>query len=185
MSTTVTDARGARPMATGNKQDAGEDRLAKHAVEQVNMRLPGTANPSTEMPDAAPTGNSAQTDQSARSRPINELRCAGDWRSSPRLEANRVERAAADGSEPLEAYDLGIQRDVHDALAKMADRTYGGCETCQGLIPVARLKAVPYARRCLACQEREENGWHPVQRLVGGVAEVPAGEPQGRSEAGS
>lgn len=80
------------------------------------------------------------------------------------LEANRAERVAAAGLEPLEAHDIGIQRDVQDALAKLADGTYGDCETCQGLIPIARLKAVPYARRCLACQEREENGWHPVKR---------------------
>ena len=170
MSTTVTDARGARPMATGIKQDVGEDRSAKHAVEQANMRLPGTSNPSTEMSDAAPTGYSAQTDQSALTvdqraalrRRLEELAA---------FEENRVEHFAAAGSEPLEAYDLDIQRDVHDALAKMADGTYGDCETCQGPIPIARLKAVPYARRCLACQEREENGWHPVQRLVGGVAD--------------
>jgi RNA polymerase-binding transcription factor DksA len=79
------------------------------------------------------------------------------------LEANRVERGEATETELLDAYDIGLGRHLDDALAKMVDGTYGICETCEGPIPVDRLKAVPYARRCLTCQEREENGWHPVQ----------------------
>lgn len=101
------------------------------------------------------------------------------------LEENRVERIAAAGLQPLVAYDLGIRYAVHDALAKLTDGTYGDCETCRSPIPVTRLEAVPYARRCAACQEREENGWDQVSRLVGGVVRRLAGEPQGRSEIAS
>jgi hypothetical protein len=166
------------------EQNAAVDRLAKRPVEHALARLSDTANRSTEMPDAAPMGNSAQSGQSALTvdQRVGLRRRLEDLAA---VEANRVEPVAAAGSEPLDAYLVGIRSDVHDALAKMADGTYGDCETCQGTIPVARLEAVPYARRCLACQEREENGWHPVQRLVGSVAEVAAGKPQGRSDAGS
>jgi hypothetical protein len=85
------------------------------------------------------------------------------------LEAGRVEGEGAGGVEVLDAFDNGIESDVADALARMVAGTYGICETCQCPIAFARLKAVPYARRCLTCQEREENEWHHVQRLVGGV----------------
>jgi DnaK suppressor protein len=85
------------------------------------------------------------------------------------VDARRVEGEDAGGVESLDAYDNGIESDVADALAKMVAGTYGICETCQCPIAFARLKAVPYARRCLTCQEREENEWHHVQRLVGVV----------------
>ena len=38
------------------------------------------------------------------------------------------------------------------ASARLADGTYGVCEGCGGTIPVARLRAMPAARRCVACQ---------------------------------
>jgi Prokaryotic dksA/traR C4-type zinc finger len=95
---------------------------------------------------------------------------------------NRLELVAVVGSTQVAAYDIGIRDAVRDAFAKLADGTYGECETCRRPIPIARLEAVPYARRCVACQAREENGWDQVQQLVGGVVRVLAGEPQGRSE---
>jgi hypothetical protein len=101
------------------------------------------------------------------------------------LEVDRLERVAAVGSTQVAAYDIGIRDAVRDAFVKLADGTYGDCETCGRPIPIARLEAVPYARRCVACQEREENGWDQVQHLVGGVVRVLAGEPQSRSEVGS
>jgi RNA polymerase-binding transcription factor DksA len=163
-------------MATGIDHDVAVDRLTKRPVEQADLRLVASSNRAIENPDAAATSTSAPPDQRAPTvaeraelrRRLEELAA---------LEANRIERVAAIGSEPLDASEIGIRSDVHDALAKMTDGTYGDCETCQSLIPVARLTAVPYARRCLACQEREENGWHHVQRLVGGVPGDPAGEP--------
>ena len=87
------------------------------------------------------------------------------------------------GPETLAAYDVGVRDAVHDALAKLADGTYGRCETCDRPIPAARLEAVPYARHCLDCQERMEDGWDQVRRLVGGVVRTFGGEPQGPSEA--
>jgi DnaK suppressor protein len=98
------------------------------------------------------------------------------------LEEDRVERVATIGPETLAAYDIGVRDAVRDALAKLASGTYGNCETCHRPIPTARLEAVPYARRCLSCQESMEDGWDQVRGLVGSVVRTLVGEPQGPSE---
>ena len=97
------------------------------------------------------------------------------------LEEDRVERVATVGLGPLAAYDVGLRDAVHDALAKFAAGTFGRCETCLELIPAARLEAVPYARRCVACQLRWEAGWDQVEGLIGGVVRTLVGEAQGPS----
>ena len=97
-------------------------------------------------------------------------------------EEDRVERVATMGLEPVVAFEVEVRDAVRDALAKLANGTYGICETCRRLIPAARLEAVPYARRCVSCQERMEDGWDEVRGLVGQVVRILAGEPQGPSE---
>jgi DnaK suppressor protein len=42
------------------------------------------------------------------------------------------------------------------ALRRIEEKTYGLCETCGKSIKVERLKAVPWARLCIACKEAEE-----------------------------
>ena len=46
--------------------------------------------------------------------------------------------------------------ELSDALKKIEDGTYGFCESCKSLIAKNRLKAVPYARMCVKCQEKKE-----------------------------
>lgn len=46
--------------------------------------------------------------------------------------------------------------ELEDALKKMEEGTFGVCEECKSLITKVRLKAVPYARLCLKCQEKKE-----------------------------
>jgi DnaK suppressor protein len=43
---------------------------------------------------------------------------------------------------------------VEEALARLQSGTYGTCSRCEGLISVKRLKAVPWASRCIACEEQ-------------------------------
>ena len=45
---------------------------------------------------------------------------------------------------------------IEGALRKMDKGTYGLCESCQKPIPKARIKAVPFARYCIACQNSAE-----------------------------
>ncbi|HVC24277.1 MAG TPA: TraR/DksA C4-type zinc finger protein [Acidimicrobiales bacterium] len=52
----------------------------------------------------------------------------------------------------LSAQALAAVEEIDDALVKMDRGTYGVCEGCGELIPVARLEALPYARLCIACK---------------------------------
>jgi RNA polymerase-binding protein DksA len=47
---------------------------------------------------------------------------------------------------------------IEEALARIEDGTYGKCEGCGGQIAKERLKAVPHARLCIECKEKEEEG---------------------------
>lgn len=49
-------------------------------------------------------------------------------------------------------------RAVEEALARIREGTFGQCECCGGLISLARLRAIPWARHCVACQEQLEEG---------------------------
>ncbi|KPL00031.1 MAG: hypothetical protein AMJ91_05515 [candidate division Zixibacteria bacterium SM23_73_3] len=45
---------------------------------------------------------------------------------------------------------------IDEALHRIKDKTYGKCQECGKQISVARLEAVPHARLCIACKEKEE-----------------------------
>jgi len=49
-----------------------------------------------------------------------------------------------------------IVYDIDDAIKRIEDGSYGTCEDCKGIIAKTRLKAIPYARLCLKCQEKRE-----------------------------
>lgn len=42
---------------------------------------------------------------------------------------------------------------VGEALDRIASGSYGTCEECEGEIPYERLKAIPYTKYCVRCQE--------------------------------
>lgn len=44
-------------------------------------------------------------------------------------------------------------KEVNNALARCAGGTYGECEGCGEEISAGRLKAIPWARYCVTCQE--------------------------------
>ena len=46
--------------------------------------------------------------------------------------------------------------ELDDAIKKIEDGTFGICEDCKQLIAKTRLRAVPYARLCVKCQEKRE-----------------------------
>jgi len=46
-----------------------------------------------------------------------------------------------------------LLKEVDNALGRCARGTYGACEACREEITPHRLKAVPWARYCLTCQE--------------------------------
>jgi len=50
----------------------------------------------------------------------------------------------------------GLQAKMDEAVARLAAGRYGVCAGCEAPIAVARLRALPFAVRCLPCQERME-----------------------------
>jgi len=47
---------------------------------------------------------------------------------------------------------------VDDALARIEGHRFGVCASCSEDMNLKRLEAVPWARLCLACQEKQESG---------------------------
>ena len=47
---------------------------------------------------------------------------------------------------------------IEDALRRAEDGSYGLCVECQQDVQIKRLDAVPWARHCIECQEKQEKG---------------------------
>jgi DnaK suppressor protein len=52
--------------------------------------------------------------------------------------------------------DTLLYREIQAARGRLADGTFGICEDCEAEIPERRLAAIPWARRCVPCQERAD-----------------------------
>ena len=60
--------------------------------------------------------------------------------------------------------DQEVLEEIQAALRRIGDGTFGACERCleegkpfsKALIPKTRLKAIPYARNCVACERKRE-----------------------------
>lgn len=48
--------------------------------------------------------------------------------------------------------------DIEDAIRRVDEGTYGACESCGGAIELPRLKALPFAKKCMTCQNAAERG---------------------------
>jgi len=47
---------------------------------------------------------------------------------------------------------------IQEALQRMQDGEFGVCVACGGEMQQKRLEAVPWARHCIDCQEKQEQG---------------------------
>lgn len=56
----------------------------------------------------------------------------------------------------LASNEVNLLYELDDALKKIEEGSFGICEDCKDLITRNRLKAVPYARFCLKCQQKKE-----------------------------
>ena len=81
--------------------------------------------------------------ESAIDRQQNDEIDGGDDKQKSR----RDQRAdgAADELEPVEA-----------ALERIKNNSYGICEECKSIINVERMRALPYARRCIKCAKTSQ-----------------------------
>jgi DnaK suppressor protein len=55
---------------------------------------------------------------------------------------------------------------IDDALQRLDEGTYGDCLVCNKPIPLTRLRAVPYAKECIACHRlAEKRKSHPAASM--------------------
>ena len=54
--------------------------------------------------------------------------------------------------------DRAILNLVDEALKRISEGNYGNCITCEDEMQTKRLEAVPWARYCISCQEKKEQG---------------------------
>ena len=83
-----------------------------------------------------------------------------DHHTDTRLPDDQADRSA-------EAYDMDFAfsrmesteeeiKLIDEALLRIDNKKYGTCVECDSTIPKKRLKALPYAKRCVPCKERFE-----------------------------
>ncbi len=56
---------------------------------------------------------------------------------------------------------------VDKALERLAAGTYGLCQQCGKPIPIKRLEAIPWAERCIACEEQQEQMYQNREEVYG------------------
>lgn len=54
--------------------------------------------------------------------------------------------------------NMALLREIEGALERLRDGTYGNCMDCGMPLSRKRLEAVPWARHCVACEERHHSG---------------------------
>ncbi len=76
--------------------------------------------------------------------------------------ANHPADHASDAIDTEQAFRLASREGkylnfIEKALHKIKDQSFGICESCEKLIPRARLEAVPTAKMCIECKTAKEN----------------------------
>ena len=55
----------------------------------------------------------------------------------------------------LRQTDTKVLRAIEEALQRIENNTFGICTSCHEAIAPARLKAVPWAKVCISCKEKQ------------------------------
>jgi DnaK suppressor protein len=108
-----------------------------------------------------------QPDRYSEFRPLLEEKAAELMKTLRGRELIAVERAPDAIDEWTQAADRELNalalhsvssllRQVRAALERMKQGTYGLCARCEEEISLKRLRAVPWAERCVRCQEQED-----------------------------
>jgi len=88
---------------------------------------------------------------------INQILEAGEKYNGVSDDGDLADIAARDS---MKAANLTRQqsrlRAIEEALQKIDNGGYGICEDCDEDIPVGRLNVMPFALRCIECQEKYE-----------------------------
>ncbi len=97
----------------------------------------------------------------ARARDLERVLRSRDLTIEPVADPLDEIQQAADRELAIETADRASTRlaEIRVALARLEDGTYGICADCDEDIAPNRLRAVPWASRCIRCQELfEERG---------------------------
>ncbi len=103
---------------------------------------------------------------------LREITNPAEWRESIAVRASAdptdttiqiVEREMA--SREL-SRNASLVREIRGAMNRLSDGTYGLCVDCEEPIAPRRLSAVPWAARCLSCQEEMETGGGRFEKLA-------------------
>jgi DnaK suppressor protein len=54
--------------------------------------------------------------------------------------------------------DRNMLNQIDEALKRIRNEEYGQCLSCQDEMQTKRLEAVPWAKHCISCQEKMEQG---------------------------
>jgi RNA polymerase-binding transcription factor DksA len=83
----------------------------------------------------------------------------GDLSNAPfHLGDEGTEEFLHDMSAALAENEVYLLREIQDAIARIDNRDYGRCESCGRAIAAERLEAMPYARHCVRCAEKNHTG---------------------------
>jgi RNA polymerase-binding transcription factor len=80
------------------------------------------------------------------------------FRDNSVLDVEDMSLRDATGAQQIALLEARTQERIQldEALRRLDEGTYGVCEDCEEPISPARLRALPFARRCIACQEQCE-----------------------------
>ena len=95
-----------------------------------------------------------------------------DGRADRALEVyDDLEHSEADIQGDIEFALLQMKREtlarIEEALVRLDLGEYGACASCAGEIAERRLRALPFAVRCQACEERREAEQGRARRVAG------------------
>jgi DnaK suppressor protein len=54
--------------------------------------------------------------------------------------------------------ERAMLQQVDEAISRIEERRYGYCAVCEDEMNLKRLEAVPWAKHCISCQEKQEQG---------------------------
>lgn len=74
------------------------------------------------------------------------------WRGTGDIGDAAYEGSQQEINSQLAALESRELAQIEQAVHLMRDGHYGRCEHCNGAIPIARLKALPYTQFCVTCQ---------------------------------
>jgi len=80
------------------------------------------------------------------------------FRDNSVLDVEDMSLRDATGAQQIALLEARTQERIQldEALRRLDEGKYGICEDCEEPISPARLRALPFARRCIACQEQFE-----------------------------